>query len=180
MLLLPFLALFTFASALATPNIPPASRRTAIERSLFGPGADQTAFLQAHNRVRVQHGAQNLVWNATLEASAQSWADSCQVKHSDGTLLSSPYGENIVAGTGQFSISDAVNQFTLDQGDYDPSNPTYLHFTQVVWKSTTQLGCAVSQCGSVFGPGSGLANYYVCIYDPAGNVIGEAPANVQV
>lgn len=33
-------------------------------------------------------------------------------------------------------------------GEYDPNNPTYSHFTQVVWKSTTQLGCAVANCGA--------------------------------
>jgi len=49
-----------------------------------------------------------------------------------GTLLDSPYGENIVAGTGHFPISKAMQQFVLDESDYDPANPTYNHFTQVV------------------------------------------------
>ena len=31
-------------------------------------------------------------------------------------------------------------------GTYNPNNPTYSHFTQMVWKATTQLGCAVTTC----------------------------------
>lgn len=36
--------------------------------------------------------------------------------------------------------------------DYDPQNPVYSHFTQVVWKATTQLGCAKVACkaGTIF------------------------------
>ena len=43
-------------------------------------------------------------------------------------------------------------------GQYNPNNPTYSHFTQVVWKSTTQLGCAVATCpdGSIFAAGDGV------------------------
>ena len=47
------------------------------------------------------------------------------------------------------------------------------HFTQVVWKSTTQLGCglAVNRGNKIYG---------VCNYSPAGNVVnaGFFKANV--
>lgn len=58
---------------------------------------------------------------------------------------------------------------------YDPTHPSYLLFTQVVWKSTTQLGCAVSSCDGIFDRALGPAALYVCLYDPVGNVIGQAP-----
>jgi hypothetical protein len=41
--------------------------------------------------------------------------------------------------------------------DYDPKNPTYSHFKQVVWKSTTQVGCAVATCSGIFDASAGVS-----------------------
>jgi hypothetical protein len=35
-------------------------------------------------------------------------------------------------------------------GDYDPNNPQPSHFTQVVWKGSQQVGCAVQECSGIF------------------------------
>ena len=51
---------------------------------------DVAAYLTAHNTVRAQHGAEDLVWNETLANAAQSWVNSCKFKHSGGSL--GPYG----------------------------------------------------------------------------------------
>jgi len=138
------------------------------------------AFLVAHNIIRAEHNATALQWSTNLAQKAASWADQCQFKHTNGVLSDELYGENIVAGTGLFPITSALATFVQDQGQYDPVNPTYLHFTQVVWKSTTELGCAVSQCNGIFDKSLGSASLYVCLYSPVGNVIGQAPENVQV
>lgn len=137
-------------------------------------------FLNAHNEVRLQHGAVPLTWSSSLADKAEQWANQCQFKHTDGVLSTTSYGENIAAGTGQFTIRKAVGTFVADEGKYDPAHPSYLHFTQVVWKATTQLGCAVAQCDGIFDKSAGKASLYVCLYDPVGNVIGQAPENVQV
>ncbi|KAJ7129351.1 CAP domain-containing protein [Mycena epipterygia] len=184
MIFITVMAFATLAMALATPNTH-RNRFHSVRHAgrglldIFETPATK-AYLAAHNTVRAQHGAADLVWNTTLAIKAKAWANTCKVVHSDGTLLDTPYGENIVAATGDFGIAAAVKQFTLDESDYNPANPTYNHFTQVVWKSTTQLGCAMAHCEGVFDPSLGQASYYVCLYDPAGNVIGAAPANVQV
>jgi uncharacterized protein YkwD len=52
--------------------------------------ADVQAYLDAHNSVRAQHGAVNLVWDNTLAAAAQEWADRCVFEHSGGQL--GPFG----------------------------------------------------------------------------------------
>jgi hypothetical protein len=57
------------------------------------------------------------------------------------------------------------------------------HFTQIVWKSTTAVGCYTADCSS-----SGLQNvggnvqpyFTVCNYAPPGNFIGQFAPNVGV
>lgn len=75
-----------------------------------------SAFLNAHNVVRAAHNATALQWSPTLAEKAEYWADQCQFKHTDGVLSNELYGENIVAGTGDFSVASAVSQFVADKG----------------------------------------------------------------
>jgi hypothetical protein len=59
-----------------------------------------------------------------------------------------------------------------------PSPPgTCLHYTQLVWRASTTLGCGVRQCstGSPFGPQFPNWTIWVCRYQPAGNVGGQRP-----
>ena len=60
--------------------------------------------------------------------------------------------ENLAVGTGPFTVTDGINMWTGEAGDYDPNNPQYSHFTQVVWKDTTSVGCVNPICppGTVF------------------------------
>ncbi|KAM5541308.1 hypothetical protein V8D89_004862 [Ganoderma adspersum] len=140
--------------------------------------ADVAAYLAAHNTVRAQHGAANLVWNETLAGAAQSWVNKCKFQHSGGSL--GPYGENLAAGTGDaYGIPSAVKSWTDESSQYNSQSPQPSHFTQVVWKNSKQLGCAVQSCAGIFPPQYGNAKYYACEYFPAGNVIGQFPQNVQ-
>jgi hypothetical protein len=54
------------------------------------------------------------------------------------------------------------------------------HFTQLVWKETTSVGCGRVDCGDG-DPSNGEAEgwYVVCEYHPAGNVEGEYQREVQ-
>jgi len=141
-------------------------------------GSDIDQYLSAHNTVRAQHGAAALTWSDTLASAAQKWADGCVFKHSGGSL--GPYGENLAAGTGgSYDIAAAIKSWTDEVSEYDSSNPQPSHFTQVVWKATTQVGCAVQSCDGIFDASFGKAKYYVCEYSPQGNVIGEFASNVQ-
>jgi len=112
--------------------------------------ADINAYLSGHNTFRAKHGAAALTWSDKLAAAAQKWASGCVFKHSGGSV--GPYGENLAAGTGSFSIANGISLWTNEAKDYNPSNPVPSHFTQVVWKATTQLGCALVTCpaGSIF------------------------------
>ncbi|KAJ7249309.1 CAP domain-containing protein, partial [Mycena rebaudengoi] len=130
-------------------------------------------YVDIHNWERSNHGASNLVWNDTLAGTAQYWADQCLNVHSNSRL--GPFGENLAAGTGgAFTIAEALGMWNDEASDY-VTNPTSSHWTQVVWKETRELGCAVATCpvGSIFEPEYGPTQYYVCEYSPPGNVDGE-------
>ncbi|KAI9434133.1 CAP domain-containing protein, partial [Lactarius psammicola] len=165
------------SSSSTTSSTPKPSLPTTLVSGTVSSG-DISAYLSAHNNVRAQHGADPLTWSDELSAKAQQWADGCQFKHSGGSLgpFGGCYTENLAAGTGDgYTIATAVKDWTDEVSEYDPNNPVPSHFTQVVWKGTTQVGCAVKDCSGIFDAKFGLAHYYVCEYSPAGNVIGEFP-----
>ncbi|PIL37353.1 transporter [Ganoderma sinense ZZ0214-1] len=157
----------------STPS--PSSSTAPSKPSTSPPTVDKQTYLNKHNRWRGLVGAADLQWSDDLAAKAQSYAEQCQLQHSNGAL--GPIGENLVAGTGSFDAGDAMTQFVLDKSDFNPGDITFSHFTQVIWSSTTQLGCGVALCDEMF-PGRGSATYHVCLYDPVGNVIGEERLNL--
>ncbi|KAJ9094522.1 hypothetical protein QFC19_007932 [Naganishia cerealis] len=127
--------------------------------------------LDAHNEKRALHLAGKLSWDKDVYEYAQAYADkydcSGQLTHSGGE-----YGENLAVG-----YSDGVSALDAwyaegDNFDYN-SGSTYDHFTQVVWKDTTKLGCAIKDCSA-----KNWGHYIICSYDPSGNMVGETKANV--
>src|SRR5207302_48623 len=133
---------------------------------------DTQALLEAHNRVRARHCAPPLAWSAKLAASAQKWADNlgargCGLQHSGG-----PHGENLAAGSEGFLDAAAVVGMWYDEGRHYRGGFSMKtgHFSQVVWRSTKQLGCGRARC-----PG---LEVWVCQYDPPGNVEGQYRENV--
>ncbi|KAF5313070.1 hypothetical protein D9619_003028 [Psilocybe cf. subviscida] len=141
--------------------------------------ADIQAYLAGHNTIRAQHGASALTWNDNLASKAQEWANKCVFQHSGGQL--GPFGENLAAGTGSsYGIAAAIKSWTDEVSEYNPSNPVASHFTQVVWKGTSEVGCAVASCNGIFDPKFGPAKFFVCEYSKQGNIIGQFPQNVQV
>ncbi|BFZ64028.1 hypothetical protein YB2330_005166 [Saitoella coloradoensis] len=124
--------------------------------------------LTMHNNYRAAHSAQPLAWNKNLEKYAQNIASTCAFGDSGGS-----YGENMGLGTNS-NPGYYLQKWYNEQNFYDYDTPTGYsakteHFTQVVWNTTTQVGCAfATNCGSV-GP-----YYYpyllVCEYWRAGNV----------
>jgi len=153
---------------------PPPTPKPSPPSSPSTPNAMQAAYLDPQNTIRSKKGAPPLVWNNTLATFAQSWASKCQWKHSGG-----PNGENLAAGNGTFTAASGVNMWIGEESSYSSSNPQPSHYTQVVWKASTQLGCAEVTCENLFGPGSEAVHYHVCEYYPPGNVLGEFGANVE-
>lgn len=126
--------------------------------------------LAEHNAKRALHGVDSLSWDDTLASYAQNYADqydcSGSLKHSGGQ-----YGENLALG---YTTTGSVDAWYSEGDNYDYGSgcSVYDHFTQVVWKSTTKVGCGYKYCNSYWG------TYIVCSYDPAGNFVGECDSEV--
>lgn len=159
-----------------TPASPPAGDNNGSSGGLTS--AQIAQFLTLHNQMRSQHGATALTWSDTLSDAGKGWADKCVFQHSGGKL--GPYGENLAAGTGSsYDVGAAMKDWTDEASQYDPNNPVPSHYTQIVWKGTTQVGCGLAPaCEGIFDASFGPAKYFVCEYLPAGNVIGEFAGNV--
>jgi len=150
------------------------------------PADFSNTLLSAHNQVRAAvtlpvgyagtwAPLPRLSWSSALEASAQSWVNTlrdsknCVPSHDD----TSPYGENIAGGTVGYTITMAFEAWAAEMPSYAFS-PVYAfdkstgHYTQIVWRNTTELGCAMAQCPSGY-------LVYSCRYNPAGNVVGAQP-----
>ncbi|KAG9049614.1 hypothetical protein FS837_009704 [Tulasnella sp. UAMH 9824] len=164
----PFLICALIARAsLATPT-PFANLERQVGDGLTS--SQRATFLSLHNSIRSKHAAPALQWSNDLAAAAKSLADTCVFEHSGG-----PYGENIAAGTGSaYDVPAAMKGWTDEIEDYSASNPVPSHYTQIVWKSTKLVGCALApSCTGIFDADYGPAKFFVCEYFPAGNVIGQ-------
>ncbi|QLQ78501.1 hypothetical protein HG537_0A07480 [Torulaspora globosa] len=133
-----------------------------------------STILNAHNSKRSLHqNTPSLSWSNELATYAQNYADKYDCS---GTLTHSggPYGENLALG---YDVTGSVDAWYNEIKSYDYNNPSFSsstgHFTQVVWKSTTQVGCGIKQCNNAWG------SYIICSYNPAGNMIGDFANNVE-
>ncbi|CAN6196793.1 unnamed protein product [Urochloa humidicola] len=139
---------------------------------------DPQDFVNLHNAAREEVGVGDVSWDDNVAAFAQSYAaqraGDCALQHSGG-----PYGENLFWGsTGKdWSAADAVASWVSEKQWYDhdsnscsaPGDDTCLHYTQVVWRDSTAIGCARVVCDN----GAGI--FITCNYNPRGNVDGQSP-----
>ncbi|KDE07416.1 hypothetical protein MVLG_02283 [Microbotryum lychnidis-dioicae p1A1 Lamole] len=129
----------------------------------------ETLSLNEHNKFRAAHGANPLIWDDTLAKYAQNYANKCVFKHSGG-----PYGENLaaIAGDASATVLSGIKSWENEESQFNCTNPVYSHYTQMVWRSTTKIGCAEANCppGSIFSPSLNNQKYWICEYsDTVGN-----------
>ena len=142
----------------------------------------------AHNRVRaaVDPAAvpplPSLEWSEDLAQIARQWAAQCRFAHNP-QLEDRQLGENLAAFTDVTgTIEKAVGGWAAEASDYDLAHNRCApgavcgHYTQLVWRDTRQVGCAVVDCdrNSPF-PNFPRWQLWVCDYSPPGNWVGERP-----
>ena len=140
---------------------------------VFSPIAAEA--LKAHNQFRKQDKQKPLIWNKDLEKISQEWANklasSCKMSHHQGQV---PFGENLYYYSQSTTVTNAVKAWASEKVFYNyqqnkcQDGKQCYHYTQIVWKGTTDLGCGYQSC-------SNGAQFWVCTYFPAGNIIGARP-----
>lgn len=157
---------------------------------LYAAELDNAAIVAAHNRWRAQAGiTEKLSYSPALTESAQSWVDNlklnhhCQMRHSkpDGK-----YGENLYWASAltwsdgrkelqRVSPEKVVDSWGSEKSDYDYASNRCTagkmcgHYTQMVWRTTRTVGCAMAVCGDT------REQVWACRYQPAGNQTDRKP-----
>ena len=165
------LALPGLGASLASPAL---AKRTTATR-----GDYSERVLAAHNQERVRLGLRPFSWSPVLSAHALAWAQqmarSGRFVHS--TNDSRPgEGESMFRHiAGAFTPEQMVGTFLAERPNFKPGvfpdiarDGNWIragHYSQVIWPTTTVLGCAVAVGGGM--------DYFVCRYSPPGNMRGQ-------
>lgn len=139
-----------------------------------------SAMLALHNQERVRLGLEPMEWDPSLASAADGYAGTLSAT---GIFRHSPrstrmgQGENLWTGTrGAFGHQQMVGGWLSEKSLYQAGvfpdvsrNGNWAavgHYTQIIWRGTTNVGCAVRSSPSF--------DYLVCRYSPPGNIFGKA------
>jgi pathogenesis-related protein 1 len=145
---------------------------------------DLAGTLAAHNAVRAAVVTPTplppLQWSPELAETAQRWTQRCTddeppaglIDHNPGRAEGHPWrvGENIYASTRKPDGETAIASWAKEARHYDhganrcASGRACGHYTQLVWRATTLVGCARADCRA-----HAYRHAIVCNYAPAGN-----------
>jgi hypothetical protein len=158
-------------------------RLVTEERPAGGEAQDlsrlEARLLAVHNRERFATGARPLVWDSGLAAAAASYGPALarldKLAHSPANTRPGQ-GENLWKGTRDaYELEEMAQGWAAEKSLFRPGFfPSVSrsgnwsdvgHYTQMIWKGTTRVGCAVYKARKW--------DYLVCRYSPQGNVVGH-------
>ncbi|RDW69274.1 hypothetical protein BP6252_08294 [Coleophoma cylindrospora] len=174
-------------------------KRDAAEAEIFKRATYSETGVNYHNAHRSNHSAPAVTWSVNLASYASSTAATCVFAH-NLTAGGGGYGQNLAAYGGSGDITTMSTSLLLARsismqwynGEFPSFLPSYYgqatpdltnfgawgHFTQVLWKTSTQIGCATQYCpaGTIFQTNPSW--FTVCDYSGPGNSVGSFGANV--
>ena len=136
----------------------------------------RSSLLAEHNSLRKSHQVNSLTRDSDIEKIAQQYAEQCveleSTSSSDNTYNGEALGENIYRGNYLTIYGDEISSIWYSEiSNYNFSKPGFYsnagHFTQIVWKSTTKIGCGAA-CND-----TATFCVVVCNYYPKGNTKDE-------
>ena len=158
----------------------PAKTYYSSDKISIGEPKNMKGMVDRHNYWRGEVGVQRLTWSDDLASFAQQWANhlaekGCDMAHRPRTgKHTQKYGENIYWCSGIKATPVAVvDSWASEKENFNPksleceSGQVCGHYTQIVWSSSQQVGCAMAQCGD--------QQIWVCNYNPPGNWVGQKP-----
>jgi len=177
--------MMVLAMLLAGCSAADAPQRVVEERAFAGNAPRGTAPMRqamtaGHTAARAEVGLLPLAWDDALAADAKVYADELartgKFQHSQEPRGAQPEGENLWTGTrGAYRYEEMIGHWVAEKAFYrrgvTPDFSTtgrwedVAHYTQIVWRGTTRLGCATAS--------NAKDDYLVCRYTPAGNVVGQ-------
>jgi hypothetical protein len=187
------------------------TKKAKEEAAAAVPPAEWSGMLTAHNNERANYCAAPLTWSLDLANGAKEYADKCIL---DTHGNPSGIGENMAdrgisphkfpASSDEvayeetwgcertefhFDAPEIVGGFKTDcHTGANGQKPVNGHFTQVVWRSTKQLGCARAECPVKDKEGKPKKDdqgkeikvtHWVCRYSPGGNDSSKLADNVR-
>ena len=158
--------------------------RLAVAASAFlliaaQPPSFEARVLAVHNAERARYGAPPMVWDPVLAQGAAQWvatlAQTGAFDHSDRSTRPG-IGENLAAGDrGAYPVEQLIAIWTSERALFVPGVFPNVsrdgnwfsvsHYTQMIWPSTTRIGCAMAA--------SPREDLLVCRYSPRGNADGK-------
>ena len=141
------------------------------------------AILNVTNARRAQHDVGPLTWDTSLAASAlNDVGKTCNFTHSRGS-----YGQNLAAGYLDPDVAQLADEWYAWEAcayNYEPNALNDFHktghFTQVIWKGATKMGCALVSTADVCkgrgikNAGSRTESMLICNYDRGNSANGYA------
>ena len=161
-------------SSASTPTPTPAPAPT--------PATDEQIAVDEHNKIRNElYQDAPISWDDTVAQTAQDYANYLAKtgKFEHDSSIRGEYGENIaMMYSSSNPYKDAIDMWASEKPYYHydtnscDSGEVCGHYTQIIWKNSTYLGCGKAKYQTGRYEGYWIV---VCRYAPPGNYIGERP-----
>ena len=158
----------------------PSLNRARTNADEFDLDIYKNSIIKFHNEIREKHKSPPLKENEKLNDLASIYAESLvnnqeKINYELNMYNDEIVGENIIVAESK-RPEDAFKKILDEEKNYDFNKNKFSkatgHFTQAIWKDTTDIGCG-------FWVDKENKKYYiVLLYYPAGNIFGKFSENV--